>query len=128
MQVLQGLASRYEAHHRVCYTPAALRAAVELSARYVQGRCLPDKAIDVLDEAGSGARITAYYSRRAVADDPALKLEELQQVRLAALFVVCSAALPRAAADTQMRSSSSGKWAHCKPRSVPAQRRARAAC
>ena len=79
-QVLQGLASRYEAYHRVCYTPAALRAAVELSARYVQDRCLPDKAIDLLDEAGSRARMTAYYSRRAVLDDPDLKLEELQQV------------------------------------------------
>ena len=80
-QIIEGLAGRYEAHHRVSYTPEALAAAVSLTARYVADRQLPDKAIDVIDEAGSRARITAYHARRAVDDGPALKLQELAQVR-----------------------------------------------
>src|SRR5256886_1466465 len=50
--ILKGLRDRYEAHHRVQILDAALDAAVEMSDRYITGRCLPDKAIDVLDEAG----------------------------------------------------------------------------
>ncbi|WP_110885169.1 AAA family ATPase [Deinococcus yavapaiensis] len=52
-EILQGLAPRYEAHHGVTYTPAALKACVTLAARYLRDRFLPDKAIDVLDEAGA---------------------------------------------------------------------------
>lgn len=52
VQILSGLKSYYEKHHNVRYTNAAIRAAVELSARYINDRYLPDKAIDVLDEAG----------------------------------------------------------------------------
>ncbi len=57
IQILDGLRDRYEAHHRVHFTDDAIRAAVELSDRYVQDRFLPDKAIDVLDEAGARMRI-----------------------------------------------------------------------
>jgi ATP-dependent Clp protease ATP-binding subunit ClpC len=57
IEILQGLRDRYEAHHRVNYTDAALEAAVELSSRYINGRFLPDKAIDVIDEAGARVRI-----------------------------------------------------------------------
>ncbi len=57
IQVLQGLKSRFEEHHGVHYTPEALRAAVELSAKHLSERFLPDKAIDVMDEAGSRARL-----------------------------------------------------------------------
>ncbi|MBK8978525.1 MAG: ATP-dependent Clp protease ATP-binding subunit [Planctomycetes bacterium] len=57
VQILQGLRDKYEAHHRVVYTDGALRAAVELSTRYINGRFLPDKAIDVIDEAGARIRI-----------------------------------------------------------------------
>jgi len=53
LAILQGLAPAYEAHHGVNYTPEALRAAVSLSARYLRDRFLPDKAIDVMDEAGA---------------------------------------------------------------------------
>ena len=56
-RILKGLRARYEAHHEVRYTPAALKAAVELSARHVQDRLLPDKAIDVMDEAGALVRL-----------------------------------------------------------------------
>ncbi len=55
--ILKGLRDRYEAHHRVQITDVALEAAVEMSDRYITGRCLPDKAIDVLDEAGARIRL-----------------------------------------------------------------------
>jgi len=57
LAILRGLRDRYEAHHRVQITDAALEAAVELSDRYITGRCLPDKAIDVMDEAGARVRL-----------------------------------------------------------------------
>ncbi|MEM7311114.1 MAG: ATP-dependent Clp protease ATP-binding subunit [Planctomycetota bacterium] len=55
--ILKGLADKYEAHHRVTYTPDALEQAVELSTRYINNRFLPDKAIDVMDEAGARVRL-----------------------------------------------------------------------
>src|SRR3954471_24525861 len=57
IEILKGLRDRYEAHHRVQILDAALQAAVEMSDRYITGRCLPDKAIDVLDEAGARIRL-----------------------------------------------------------------------
>jgi ATP-dependent Clp protease ATP-binding subunit ClpA len=55
--ILRGLKSHYEKHHRVTYTDRALRAAAELSAKHVNDRFLPDKAIDVIDEAGAAAQV-----------------------------------------------------------------------
>ena len=55
IDILKGLRDRYEQHHHVQITDDAIEAAVELSSRYITGRCLPDKAIDVIDE--SGARV-----------------------------------------------------------------------
>ena len=57
MRIMEGLRDRYEAHHQVHFTDEALQAAVNLSNRYIQDRFLPDKAIDVLDEAGARMRI-----------------------------------------------------------------------
>ncbi|MHC4847977.1 MAG: ATP-dependent Clp protease ATP-binding subunit, partial [Planctomycetota bacterium] len=57
VQILMGLRDKYEAHHRVSYTNEALREAVDLSTRYIPGRFLPDKAIDVMDEAGARIRL-----------------------------------------------------------------------
>jgi ATP-dependent Clp protease ATP-binding subunit ClpC len=57
VQILYGLRERYEKHHRVQITDDAIVAAVDLSARYITGRCLPDKAIDVIDEAGARVRL-----------------------------------------------------------------------
>jgi ATP-dependent Clp protease ATP-binding subunit ClpC len=57
IEILTGLRDKYEAHHRVNYTDAAIEAAVELSSRYITGRFLPDKAIDVIDEAGARLRM-----------------------------------------------------------------------
>ena len=57
--ILQGLRSKYEAHHKANYTTEAIEACVKLSARYLTGRFLPDKAIDILDEAGARSRISS---------------------------------------------------------------------
>ncbi|MFY8202110.1 MAG: ATP-dependent Clp protease ATP-binding subunit, partial [Pirellula staleyi] len=57
IQILKGLKSRYEEHHRVQITDDAIAAAVEMSERYITARCLPDKAIDVIDEAGARVRL-----------------------------------------------------------------------
>ena len=59
VEILKGLRDRYESHHRVQISDAALESAVELSSRYITGRCLPDKAIDVIDEAGARVRLKA---------------------------------------------------------------------
>ena len=57
VRIMQGLRDKYEAHHKVHYSEEALQAAVSLSTRYIQDRYLPDKAIDVMDEAGARMRI-----------------------------------------------------------------------
>ncbi len=57
--ILKGLRDRYEAHHRVRITDGAIEEAVKLSERYISGRFLPDKAIDVIDEAGSRTRLSS---------------------------------------------------------------------
>ena len=62
LAILDGLRDRYEAHHRVKITPAALKAAVSLSDRYVSDRFLPDKAIDLIDEAASRVRLKSYVA------------------------------------------------------------------
>ena len=59
IQILDGLRPKYEQHHNVHYTPDAVRAAVELGERYISERFLPDKAIDVLDEAGARVRLNS---------------------------------------------------------------------
>jgi len=59
IQILEGLRPKYEQHHNVHYTPDAVRAAVELGERYISERFLPDKAIDVLDEAGARVRLNS---------------------------------------------------------------------
>jgi ATP-dependent Clp protease ATP-binding subunit ClpA len=64
--ILRGLKSRFEAHHSVKYTQAALSTAVELSARYINDRHLPDKAIDVIDEAGAAQRIQPKSKQKKV--------------------------------------------------------------
>ncbi len=57
IRVLTGIAHKYEEHHHVKYTPDAIEAAVHLSSRYINDRYLPDKAIDLMDEAGAAARV-----------------------------------------------------------------------
>ena len=77
VEILKGLQDRYEGHHKVHFSPSAIRAAVSLSSRYIQDRFLPDKAIDVMDEAGAyvhlrpgtkpGALVTRQDVERIVA-------------------------------------------------------------
>ncbi len=64
VKILEGLASRYEEHHGVHYLPRALRVCVELSAKHLHDRFLPDKAIDVMDEAGAAVRLRPGRERR----------------------------------------------------------------
>ncbi len=66
--ILKALVPRYEEHHHVRYTPAAIEAAASLSNRYIQDRYLPDKAIDLIDEAGARARIAANRAPQEVRD------------------------------------------------------------
>jgi len=65
-QILRGLKSRFEEHHEVKYADKALRVAVDLSARYINDRHLPDKAIDVIDEAGASQRLLPAAKRKKV--------------------------------------------------------------
>ena len=71
IQILKGLRDKYEAHHRVKYSDEALEAAARLSDRYISNRFLPDKAVDILDEAGARARLQAM-----VVPDEIKELEE----------------------------------------------------
>ncbi|MFM7420969.1 MAG: AAA family ATPase, partial [Alphaproteobacteria bacterium] len=64
VKILQGLKTNYEKHHKVRYTPEAIRAAVELSAKYIHDRKLPDKAIDVIDEVGASRMLLPENKRR----------------------------------------------------------------
>ena len=64
IKILNGLKSRYEAHHKVRFTGAALKTAVDLSARYINDRKLPDKAIDVIDEAAAAQNLLPPSRRR----------------------------------------------------------------
>jgi ATP-dependent Clp protease ATP-binding subunit ClpC len=77
VQILKGLRDRYEKHHRVRFTNEALFQAVELSTRYISGRCLPDKAIDVIDEAGARVRLKNMTPPPNLAEFEA-KIEKLQ--------------------------------------------------
>ncbi|MBT4364506.1 MAG: AAA domain-containing protein, partial [Desulfobacteraceae bacterium] len=66
IQILKGLKSCYEEHHDIVFSDQALKAAVELSAKYINDRYLPDKAIDVIDEAGAFVRISGSSRRKKI--------------------------------------------------------------
>ncbi|MBC8430840.1 MAG: ATP-dependent Clp protease ATP-binding subunit ClpA [Desulfobacterales bacterium] len=66
IQILKGLKSRYEDHHGIAYTEQALKTAAELSAKYLHDRYLPDKAIDVIDEAGAYIRLSGGSHRKKI--------------------------------------------------------------
>ena len=68
VEILTGLKPRYEEHHGISYTDAAIKAAAELAARHINDRHLPDKAIDVVDEAGSRARLKPAAERSGIVD------------------------------------------------------------
>ncbi len=66
LAILQGLQSRYASHHNVSYAPATLKAIVDLSARHIQDKLLPDKAIDVMDEAGAAVALKNNHKKSKV--------------------------------------------------------------
>jgi len=68
IEILRGLKSRFEEHHNISYSDEALRAAAELSAKHINDRQLPDKAIDVIDEAGANCRLQPESARPRVVD------------------------------------------------------------
>jgi len=82
--ILQGLREKYESHHKAVYTQAAIEAAVKLTSRYLTARFLPDKAIDVLDEAGARARI-GTMTRPPSIKEAELKIEEINKLKVAAI-------------------------------------------
>ena len=84
LQILHGLRDRYEAHHRVKITDEALAAAVRLSARYISDRYLPDKAIDLIDEAASKVRLAAFTAPPDLRDKEA-ELAAVQKEKEAAV-------------------------------------------
>src|SRR6202165_5655749 len=84
IEILRGLRDRYEAHHRVQIKDEALNAAVELSDRYISGRCLPDKAIEVIDEAGARVRLKAM-TRPPDLKELDAQIEQLNQEKEAAV-------------------------------------------
>ncbi|MET3699963.1 ATP-dependent Clp protease ATP-binding subunit ClpC [Bacillus oleivorans] len=84
IQILHGLRDRYEAHHRVTITDEAIEAAVKLSDRYISDRFLPDKAIDLIDEAGSKVRLRSFTTPPNL-KELELKLEEVRKEKDAAV-------------------------------------------
>src|SRR5262245_35459898 len=74
IQILQGLKSYYEEHHRVKYSDEAVRAAAELSAKYINDRFLPDKAIDVIDEVGAAVKLKPVAERTEIISEHDVEL------------------------------------------------------
>ena len=85
IQMLSGLKLHYEAHHRVKYSDAAIAAAVHLSERYIKDRKLPDKAIDVIDEAGARIKLLNKKSKRISARDIEMTVSKIVHIPIQTL-------------------------------------------
>ena len=79
-EILKGLRNRYEEYHQIKYSDEALQAAVDLSDQYINDRFLPDKAIDVIDEAGAYTRILAFRGGASVTPQPELTHADIEKV------------------------------------------------
>ncbi len=96
LNILEHIKPRYEAHHNVIYTPDALKSCISLSQRYLSDRCLPDKAIDIMDEAGSRAHIKNQRVPKNVTElEDAVSALELKKSQLVAAQDYNQAALIR---------------------------------
>ncbi|ANB17673.1 ATP-dependent Clp protease ATP-binding subunit ClpA [Dokdonella koreensis] len=82
VEILKGLKSRFEEHHNVQYTVEALKAAVDLSVRHIADRLLPDKAIDVIDEAGARQRLLPAGERSGTVDVPEIEFIVARMARI----------------------------------------------
>ena len=74
VKILEGLKSRFEEHHELKYSQSALKAAAELSAKHINDKYLPDKAIDVIDEAGARIRLSSDKKRKTVGEQDIQKV------------------------------------------------------
>jgi len=90
IDILRGLKSRFEEHHAITYTDEALRAAAELASRHINDRHLPDKAIDVVDEAGARLRLKPAAERAQVVDVPQIEDVVARIARIPAKSVTTS--------------------------------------
>ncbi|EIL98000.1 ATP-dependent Clp protease ATP-binding subunit ClpA [Rhodanobacter sp. 115] len=90
IEILKGLRSRFEEHHNVVYTNEALRAAVDLSVKHIPDRLLPDKAIDVIDEAGARQRLLPEDERTGRVDVPEVEYIVAKMARIPAKQVSAS--------------------------------------
>ena len=82
VDILKGLKGRFEEHHGVTYTPEALKSAVDLSVRHIPDRLLPDKAIDVIDEAGARQRLLPENERTGTVDVPEIEFIVARMARI----------------------------------------------
>nr|WP_320135102.1 ATP-dependent Clp protease ATP-binding subunit ClpA [uncultured Amphritea sp.] len=89
-RILQGLKSRFEDHHHVTYTDEALRAAAEMADRYINDKHMPDKAIDVIDEAGAYQQLVPLGERNSVIDVPEVEIVVAKIARIPAKSVSVS--------------------------------------
>jgi ATP-dependent Clp protease ATP-binding subunit ClpA len=89
-EILKGLRSRFEEHHNVAYTNEALKAAVDLSVKHIPDRLLPDKAIDVIDEAGARQRLLPLDQRSGKVDVPEVEYIVAKMARIPAKQVSAS--------------------------------------
>ncbi|MHA6203367.1 ATP-dependent Clp protease ATP-binding subunit ClpA [Dyella soli] len=90
LEILKGLRSRFEEHHNVAYTNEALKAAVDLSVKHIPDRLLPDKAIDVIDEAGARQRLLPLDQRTGKVDVPEVEYIVAKMARIPAKQVSAS--------------------------------------
>jgi ATP-dependent Clp protease ATP-binding subunit ClpA len=81
-EILKGLKSRFEEHHKIEYTNEALKAAVDLSVKHIGDRLLPDKAIDVIDEAGARQRLVPEAERKSIVDVPEIEFIVARMARI----------------------------------------------
>jgi ATP-dependent Clp protease ATP-binding subunit ClpA len=88
--ILNGLKPRFEAHHEVCYSSDAIQAAVDLSVKHINDRLLPDKAIDVIDEAGARQRLLPPDIRKSIIDLEEIELIVSKMARIPAKQVSAS--------------------------------------
>ncbi len=82
IEILKGLKQYYEEFHKLKYTDAAIKTAVDLSAKYITDRKLPDKAIDVIDEAGAAQMLLAPEARKATIDQPEIEVIVAKMARI----------------------------------------------
>ena len=90
VEILKGLKSRFEEHHKIEYTADALKAAVDLSVKHIGDRLLPDKAIDVIDEAGARQRLLPENERKSIVDVPEIEFIVARMARIPAKQVSTS--------------------------------------